>query len=58
MAQNDYSLSVTSYVIAEDTRVDVDIEDLNSNIEANVTRQSALRSQIDAIVSELEGVEK
>jgi type I restriction enzyme M protein len=56
--QNGYSLSVTSYVVAEDTRIDVDIALLNQKIEANVTRQSALRSQIDEIVSSLGGDKK
>ncbi len=56
--QNGYSLSVTSYVVAEDTRIDVDIALLNQKIEANVTRQSALRTQIDEIVSSLGGDKK
>ncbi|MFE9019621.1 type I restriction-modification system subunit M [Streptomyces sp. NPDC007808] len=51
----DYTLSVSSYVEKEDTREAVDITVLNSEIEQIVTRQSALRAQIDTIVAELEG---
>ena len=56
IAINDYSLSVTSYVTAEDTREVVDIKKLNESIKEIVSRQSALRTQIDAIVADLEGV--
>jgi type I restriction enzyme M protein len=54
LAVNDYNLSVSSYVQAEDTRVTVDIETLNAEIEGIVTRQSKLRIAIDAIVADLE----
>ena len=52
---NDYTLSVTSYVQAEDTREVVDIQTLNGEIKAIVEKQQALREQIDAIVADLEG---
>jgi type I restriction enzyme M protein len=55
IAANDYSLSVTSYVLAEDTRETVDIRELNKSIAAIVARQSELRREIDKIVVELEG---
>jgi type I restriction enzyme M protein len=55
IAANDFSLSVTSYVIAEDTREEVDISALNREIVQIVERQSSLRSRIDAIVGDLEG---
>jgi type I restriction enzyme M protein len=55
LAANDYNLSVSSYITPEDTREDIDIRKLNSEIEDIVTRQSALRQQIDAIVAEIEG---
>lgn len=55
IANNDYSLSVTSYVKAEDTREVIDIKALNAEIREIVARQSALRQQIDAIVADLEG---
>ena len=55
LANNDYNLSVSSYVINEDTREVVDIVELNKEIERIVTRQAELRIQIDAIVKDLEG---
>lgn len=55
VAENAYSLSVTSYVIAEDTRQEVDISELNSEISQIVKRQSELRSKIDNIISAIEG---
>jgi len=51
----DYSLSVTSYVKSEDTREVIDIKVLNAEIKQIVARQSELRTQIDAIVADLEG---
>lgn len=54
IAENDYNLSVSSYVEAEDTREVVDIVALNAEIEQIVARQSVLRTEIDAIVAELE----
>lgn len=58
IASNDYSLSVTTYVMAEDTREAVDIKVLNKSIKEIVARQSELRTQIDAIVADLEGSSK
>ena len=55
VATNDYNLSVTSYVEQEDTREIVDITALNAKIEEIVIRQKLLRTDIDAIVAELEG---
>ncbi len=52
---NDYNLSVSSYVEAEDTRERVDIAKLNSDLRATVARIDQLRSEIDAIVAEIEG---
>ena len=54
VAENDYSLSVTSYVVAEDTREVVDINELNKTISGIVSRQSKLRLEIDKIVADLE----
>lgn len=53
--ENDYNLSVSSYVEPEDTREVIDITALNARIETIVVRQSELRSSIDAIVTDLEG---
>jgi type I restriction enzyme M protein len=55
IGENDYSLSVTTYIVAEDTREVVDIKVLNESITEIVNRQSALRQEIDAIVADLEG---
>lgn len=54
IAENDYNIVVSSYVIAEDTREVVDIKELNKEIERIVARQSELRTAIDEIVSEIE----
>jgi type I restriction enzyme M protein len=55
IAENSYSLSVTSYVVAEDTRKVVDIEVLNRTISEIVSRQSVLRADIDKIVTDFDG---
>ena len=54
LAANGYNLSVSAYVEKEDTRVATDITALNGRIAEIVARQVELRSQIDAIVAELE----
>lgn len=55
VAANDYNLSVSSYVEARDNREAVDIKALNAKIASIVVRQAVLRTQIDAIVADLEG---
>ena len=54
---NGYNLSISTYVEKENTREVIDISVLNSEIERIVARQSELRTQIDAIVADLEGPE-
>jgi type I restriction enzyme M protein len=54
IAGNSYNLSVSSYVEAEDTRELVDITELNAELKTTVAKIDALRSDIDAIVSEIE----
>ena len=54
IAENDYNLSVTSYVEQEDTSEAVDIAALNAEIVAIVARQQELRTAIDEIVADLE----
>ncbi|WP_454114865.1 type I restriction-modification system subunit M [Microbacterium lacticum] len=54
IAANDYNISVSSYVEAEDTRETVDITALNAEIAAIVARQAELRVSIDEIVADLE----
>lgn len=55
--QNDYTLSVSTYVEAEDTREVIDIEKLNAEIEGIVAREATLRAAIDAIIKEIEVAE-
>lgn len=54
---NDYNLSVSSYVEPKDTREVIDITELNAEIKTTVGRITELRTQIDAIVAEIEGAE-
>ena len=53
--QNDYNLSVSTYVEAKDTREVIDIAILNSQIKETVSKIDILRGEIDKIVSEIEG---
>ena len=52
--ENDYNLSVSTYVEKEDTREKIDIVELNKKIEEIVTREQVLRDEIDKIVKEIE----
>ncbi len=58
IAQNDYNLSVSAYVEPEDTREKINITELNSEIKTTVGKIDQLRSDIDAIVAEIEGDEE
>ena len=53
--ENDYNLSVSTYVEAKDTREKIDIVKLNAEIAQIVARENELRSAIDQIVAEIEG---
>lgn len=55
IAQNDYNLSVSTYVEAEDTREKIDIVKLNAEIREIVAREQVLRDEIDKIIAEIEG---
>lgn len=57
IAANGYNIAVSSYVEQADTRETVDIRALNADIARIVARQAELRTQIDAIVADLEGEE-
>jgi type I restriction enzyme M protein len=57
IAANDYNLSVSSYVEAKDTREVIDITQLNAELKITVAKIDQLRSDIDAIVAEIEGKE-
>ena len=54
IAANDYNLSVSSYVEPEDTRVKIDIVELNKKVSKTVENIDKLRADIDAIVKEIE----
>ena len=55
IAQQDYNLSVSTYVEQEDTREVIDIVKLNAEIEQIVAREQVLREEIDKIIAEIEG---
>ena len=52
--ENDYNLSVSTYVEKEDTREKIDIVKLNKELEETVKRIDELRNSIDRIIKELE----
>lgn len=54
VAENNYNLSVSTYVEAEDTREKIDIVKLNAEIKEIVAREEALRKAIDEIIAEIE----
>lgn len=58
ISQNDYNMAVSSYVEQQDFTEKVDITKLNTEISQIVSKQSQLRTQIDAIVKDIEGSEK
>lgn len=56
IADNGYNIAVSSYVEQKDEREEIDIKQLNAKIANIVARQMDLRTAIDAIVADLEGV--
>ena len=54
IAENDYNLSVSSYVEAKDNREQVDITALNNEISKTVEKIDKLRADIDKIINEIE----
>jgi len=52
---NDYNLSVSTYVEAEDKREVIDIVKLNAEIDEIVAREQVLRDEISKIIAEIEG---
>jgi type I restriction enzyme M protein len=54
IADNDYNLSVSSYVEAKDTREVIDITQLNAEIKNTVEKIDKLRADIDSIVAEID----
>ncbi len=53
--EENYNLSVTTYVEKEDTREVIDIRKLNAKIKEIVKREDELRREIDTIIAEIEG---
>ena len=54
ITNNDYNLSVSTYVEAEDTREKIDIVKLNEEIKRIVEREQVLRDEIDKIITGIE----
>lgn len=52
--ENDYNISVNSYLKAESNEVEIDIKELNKQIAEIVTKQDQVRKELDEIISELE----
>ena len=52
IAENDYNLSVSSYVEAEDKREIIDINKLNADVAETVKRIDSLRADINEIIKE------
>lgn len=55
IAENDYIISVSSYIEQEITSEVIDIAKLNANINEIVAKQSKLRAAIDEVVKDIEG---
>ena len=55
IGENDYNLSVSTYVEKEDKSERVDIAVLNQQIAEIVAREQVLREEIDKIIAEIEG---
>ena len=54
IGENDYNLSVSTYVEKEDTRAKIDIDVLNKEIDEIVARENVLREEIKKIIGEIE----
>ena len=55
IADNEYNISISSYVVREDTSEEIDIKKLNNQIAEIVTKQNLLRAAIDEIVADFGG---
>ena len=53
IGENDFNLSVSTYVEKQDTREKVDIKELNKQITEIVAREQVLRDEIDKIIAEI-----
>ena len=54
IAENDYNISVNSYLKTTTNAVEIDIVELNKHIEKIVAKQSQTRKELDEIIRELE----
>ena len=54
VVDNDYNLSVSTYLEKENTKVEVDIKVLNQDIKEIVEKQSKLRTELDSIIKSIE----
>lgn len=54
IVDNEYNLSVSTYVEAKDTREKIDIVKLNEEIREIVAREDQLRAEIDRMIAEIE----
>lgn len=54
IAENDYNISVNSYLKVATDEVEIDIVELNKNIQEIVAKQSQVRKELDSIIQELE----
>ena len=54
IAENDYNLSVSTYVEKEDIKEKIDIDVLNKEIDEIVARENVLREEINKIILEIE----
>ena len=54
IAEQDYNLSVSTYVEQEDTREVIDIKELNREISEIVAREQVLRDEIEKIIAEID----
>lgn len=55
IAENDYNLTVSTYIEQEDTREKIEIKTLHSDIKEVVAQGVSLRDEIDKIIAEIEG---
>jgi type I restriction enzyme M protein len=58
IAEENYNLSVSTYVEQEDTREVINIVKLNAEIDRIVARSEVLRKEIATIIAEIEGEEE
>jgi type I restriction enzyme M protein len=54
IAENDYNLSVSSYVDAKENREKINIAELNEEVSKTVAKINTLRADIDKIIKEIE----